>query len=170
MICTLDANALISWVHPRTDSVTIARLEHLFERISKTKGKLIVPTPSLAEAFVHTQDETAAWVELMARKSAFVIAPFDSKAAIECALINRLALGQGHKKVGALDTERWQKIKVDRQIAAIAKVHQSDVLVTDDANLKAVCKHVGINTCLVGELDVPASALQQKLELSTPKK
>jgi predicted nucleic acid-binding protein len=166
MICTLDANALISWIHPSSDDLTIARLDLLFDTIAKSRGKLIVPTPCLAEAFVHTQDETSQWVEIMARKSAFVIAPFDAKAALECAFIDRLAISQGNKRTGTVKTEQWQKIKVDRQIAAIAKVHQSDLLVTNDQNLRTVCKFVGIKTSLVDELLIPEGALQHKLELN----
>ena len=168
MICTLDANALISWIHPSTDELTIARFNTLFETISKSRGKLIVPTPSLAEAFVHTQDETSEWVEIMSRKSSFVVAPFDSKAALECALIDRLALTQGNKRAGTVAAEPWQKIKVDRQIAAIARVHQSDLLVTNDQNLRAICKFVGIKTSLIDDLEVPETALQRKLDLNQP--
>lgn len=169
MICTLDANALISWIHPNTDALTIARLELLFENITKSRGKLIVPTPCLAEAFVHTQDETAEWVEIMSRKSAFVLAPFDAKAALECALIERVAFSKGGKRAGTVSKEPYQKIKIDRQIAAISKVHQTDLLVTGDQNLRAVCKTVGIKTSLVSELEVPVAALQQPLALNHPK-
>jgi hypothetical protein len=141
----------------------------LFENIAKSRGKLIVPTPCLAEAFVHTQNETSDWVEIMSRKSAFVSAPFDAKGFGECALIDRLAISQGGKRAGTVNSEPWQKIKVDRQIASIARVHQSDLLITDDHNLRAVCKFVGIKTALVSELELPVTALQHKLELNQPK-
>lgn len=169
MICTLDANALILWVDKKTDDITVARLELLFEKIAKARGKLIVPTPSLAEALVHTQEATSAWVDAMSRKSAFLVAPFDFKAAMECAFIDRLARVQGHKKAGAVKTEPWQKIKVDRQIAAIAKVHQTDLLITGDVNLQTVCRTIGIGTSDVSDLEAPQSALQRRLELTPPK-
>ena len=169
MICTIDANVLILWASKRTDEVTMARLNHLLETVSAAKGAIIIPTPAVSELLIRTDDGTADWLTALQRRSAVRVASFDIRAATECAMIHRLADKSGGKRSGARAEDAYQKIKVDRQIAAIAKVANSDLLVTDDGGLIAVCRFIGLPTKRVAELDTPASALQGKLPFSPSK-
>jgi predicted nucleic acid-binding protein len=170
MICTLDANAIIVWSSPSSDALQIGRLELLLENVGKAKGVIVLPTPAIAELLVLTDDATANWLGVLQKKSAIKIAPFDLKAAVECAMIHRLAMAKGNKRQGVKKGEAYQKIKVDRQIAAIAKLHQSDLLVTDDANLAIVAQSIGLRTSRLEELEAPASARQISLALTNDKK
>jgi len=163
MICTIDANALILWASPKTDDLTLARLNLLLDAVTKAKGAIIIPTPAVSELLIRTDEGTAAWLQGLQKRSAVRVASFDLRAATECALIHRLAEKAGGKRSGARASDAYQKIKVDRQIAAIAKVANSDLLVTDDGGLIAVCRFIGLPTSRVAELDAPASALQGRL-------
>ncbi len=168
MICTIDANALILWASPKTDDLTLARLNLLLDAVTKAKGAIIIPTPAVSELLIRTDEGTAAWLQGLQKRNAVRVASFDLRAATECALIHRLAEKAGGKRSGARASDAYQKIKVDRQIAAIAKVANSDLLVTDDGGLIAVCRFIGLPTSRVAELDAPASALQGRLPF--PKK
>lgn len=166
MNCTLDANALVSWASATTDQRIIARLDHLLDTVSKTGGVIILPTPAISELLVRAADGTSAWLAALQRRSAVRVASFDVRAATECALIHRLAVSAGGKRKGSKPGEHFQKIKVDRQIAAIARVAGSDLLVTDDENLITVCDFIGLPTKRLSELELPASAAQTKLEFT----
>lgn len=166
MICTLDANALVLWASTSTNGRTLARLDHLLETLSKEGGLIVLPTPAVSELLVRTDSGTAAWLAAVQRRSSVKVVPFDIRAAAECAFIHRLATGAGGKRKGSKVGEPYQKIKVDRQIAAIARVAGSDLLVTDDANLIEVCKFIGLATKRVDELDMPASASQTHLQFN----
>lgn len=169
MIVTLDANAMVTWVSAGHADVDLARLEHLFETVAKAKGRLILPTPALAELFVRTDDGAVnAWLTILQRKQSVRIAPFDVKAAAECAAIHRRAVADGSKRKHVKHAEAYQKIKVDRQIAAIAIVERSTLLITDDDNLQAVAKANSLRVSTVAELPVPSDALQMELDEGVP--
>ncbi|MEO6016133.1 MAG: PIN domain-containing protein [Polaromonas sp.] len=168
MNCTLDANALVSWANNGTDERILARLDHLLETVSKAGGVIILPTPAISELLVRTAEGTAAWLTALQRRSSVRVASFDLRAATECALIHRLAVAAGGKRKGTKSGEHFQKIKVDRQIAAIARVAGADVLITDDENLISVCAFIGLPTKKLNALELPASASQTKLEFVAP--
>lgn len=168
MIYTLDAKALILWSSTKTDELIHARLEFLLERITKSSGLIIIPTPAIAELLVRTEASTQLWLSQMSRKTYIRIAPFDVKAAAECAQMHLSAEGKGSKRAGTKAGEPYQKIKVDRQIVAIARVYGSHVLVSDDAGLREICSNIGLRTHKVEDLELPDSAKQGKLELDAP--
>ena len=85
----------------------------------------------------------------------FEVAPFDQRAAIEVATALRKAKAGPGKRLG-LDA-KWQKIKVDWQIAAIAKVGGADTLYTTDSDLGTIAAEFKIKTIHVAELDLPPS-------------
>ena len=60
-------------------------------------------------------------VDHLQKYSVFSIEPFDTRAAIEVAAMTRDALTAGNKRGNSSAT--WAKVKYDRQIVAIAKVH-----------------------------------------------
>lgn len=166
MITTIDANVLIKWSSPKTDALDRARLELMLDVISKAGGKVIIPTPCLAEFLVATDEATADWLQTLERKRSVVIAPFDRRAAFECALLDRAAIGKGDKKGGR--TEPWQKIKIDRQIVGVARANNSSTLITDDEGLRTTALAVGLSVQRLRDLDVPESARQTNLELVPP--
>lgn len=165
MICTLDACVLVLWANTHTDEGMLARLDHLLESVAKADGVLVLPTPAIGELLVRTDQGTSAWLGALQKRSVVRVAPFDLRAATECAMIHRLAVKAGGKRHGTKSGEHYQKIKVDRQIAAIARVAGSDLLVTDDDNLIAVAQFIGMQVTRPSQLELPSSAAQIDLDL-----
>jgi predicted nucleic acid-binding protein len=62
------------------------------------------------------------------------VVPFDTRAAIELAVMTRNAIDQGDKR-GGVDAP-WNKVKFDRQIVAIAKVAGATTIYSDDLQLR----------------------------------
>jgi len=164
MIVVLDTKCLISWARTDDpDNLDRDRLDHLFANISAAKGRVVLPAPVVAEFLVHSDLGTSDWLVALERKSSIVVAPFDRRAALECALIDRAALASGNKRGGR--KEAWQRIKIDRQIVAIARVAGAVSIVTDDAGLTTTARSVGLQVQSLSELDLPDSARQSKLDL-----
>jgi hypothetical protein len=157
---------LIKWSSPKTDPLDRARLELMLDVISKAGGKVVIPTPCLAEFLVATDEATSEWLQTLERKRAVVVASFDRRAAFECSLLDRAAIGKGDKKGGRV--EPWQKIKIDRQIVGVARANNATTLVTDDEGLRSTALAAGLTVLRLRELDVPESARQGKLELLPP--
>lgn len=164
MICVIDANVLVLWANIHTDERTLLRLENLLDSVGKAGGRVVLPTPAISELLVRAEAGGAAWLSALQRRSSVLIAPFDVRAAAECAMIHRSAIQKAGKRYGTKPGEAYQKIKVDRQIAAIALVHGADLVVTADENLMTVCAHVGISSKRVEELELPTSAAQMKID------
>lgn len=162
MIVALDANCLVAWASPRaTARDDRARLEHLLDTVVAEGGKLIIPTPAFAEFLVGVDEAAAAWINTLDRKRSVFVAPFDKRAAFECSLLDKAALGKGDKKGGR--KEAWQRIKIDRQIVAVARVNQASLIVTNDTGLRASATTAGISACRIDELPLPDSTRQQSL-------
>ena len=162
MIVALDANCLVKWaIQSRSDDT--ARLDELLKAVAAGNGKIIIPMPCFAEYLVGTNEATAQWVNALERRKSVALAPFDRRAAFECALLDRRALSAGDKKGGR--QEPWQKIKIDRQIIAIARVHQADELISDDGGLRSTALSTGLSVRAIADLDLPDSAKQASLDL-----
>lgn len=159
MKVALDANALITWASSK-DEMDIGKLNALFNKASA----VFVPTPALAEFLVGAQGQEYAWLAGMERKSRFKLLPFDRRAAAECAQLERYARAQGIGKQGG-SSAPWQKVKVDRQILAIALVNQADLLISMDSDLVAMAAYCELETASVGDLETPEELRQRSLEL-----
>lgn len=161
MKIAIDANVLVEWV--TGDEFTIARLDALF---AAPDIVLIIPTPALAEFLVGADEVGYQWLNSMEGKSRFQIAAFDRRAAMECALLEAKARRNGNKKGGS--KAAWQKVKVDRQVLAIAKLHGAAFLMTADTQLSQFANGCGMETRVIDDLPLPESVKQRKLELEPP--
>jgi len=85
--------------------------------------------------------------------SVFQIAPFDTKAAVEAADAQSMAIASGDKKSGLSGT--WQCVKVDRQIVAIAKTIGADRVYSDDGDVVSLAKAERISVVSVADLPLP---------------
>ena len=113
------------------------RIDYLVQRLSKAKSKIIIPTPVLSEALVKAGPAASQKViEELQKYAVFSIEPFDTRAALEVAAMSREALASGNKK--GKSTAPWQKVKFDRQIVAIAKVHGVSEIYSDDSDIAAL--------------------------------
>lgn len=158
----LDTNALIYLLDKRAPQHIQDRLKGLLQDVEKSKGQLVIPAPVIAEYLVNAE---AGGAELLTRllQSRFVsIAPFDHVAAEECAAMQRIANATGNKRHPLPKDATWQKVKVDRQIVAIAKVRATRI-VADDGDIHALANAESFPVHTVGSLPLPVWAQQMQL-------
>ncbi len=138
------------------------RVAGLLAGLQKTKTTIIVPTPALSEIMVRAGVEAGQqYLALMARARVFRIVPFDTRAAIETAVMHGHAVA-GEKGKSAT-TATHAKLKYDRQIVAIAKVDGAHTFYTDDLDQKAFAEKQGMTVRGLGDLPVPTETGQHDL-------
>lgn len=138
-----------------------ARVNTLLETLEKQKTKIIIPTPALSEVLIDAGKDMIALLQDIQKNSVFQIIPFDTLAAAELAAITFDAKISGDKKSGSIET--WAKIKFDRQIVAIAKVHKATAIYSDDEGLAKFAQKANIDVIRLVDLPFPDSARQLSL-------
>jgi hypothetical protein len=133
------------------------RIEKLVEELHGLHERVILPTPALCEFLVLAGKDAQQYLYELSIQPGFYIRPFDQMAAIELAAMESLARGKGSKRSPAGAAIPWQKVKFDRQIVAIAKVHQAHTLYSDDGDVKAIAEDAGIKVIPCWELPLPPS-------------
>ena len=151
---------------PPTDPATKQPVEHarrrvdyLVREISKARDKVIIPTPVLTEILYYAGNATDEVLTKL-QQSPFMLAPFGTRAAVECAdALRRL----GHKGKGKNNPQA--KVKFDRQIVAIAVVESVSVIYSDDDDIFGYGKQAGIVVVRSYELDLDPADRQGHLAL-----
>lgn len=133
------------------------RIEHLLEEIDAAKERIIIPAPALSEFLVLAGNDAPAYLNELALQSNIYVQPFDQRAAIELAAMELAARGKGHKRHPVALGTAWQKVKFDRQIVAIAKLHKVRTLYSDDGDVKIIAEDIGIKVVSTWDLSVPKS-------------
>lgn len=159
MAVVFDASVLIDLFNPR-QSDRRAKLDHLVQELQKRRTKILIPTPALTELMVRAGKAREEIHQKLSGKSAFQITPFDSRAAMECALLLEEALDAAGKR-----QLTWSKVKFDWQIVAIAASHNATVIYSDDGDIARYGKRANIDVIKTDDLPLPASALQGSFEL-----
>ncbi len=136
------------------------RVEALVDDLSKRGATVIIPTPCFSELLCAVPDLEKA-ISAINQSTAFDVAPFDERCAIDLAEVVRNAIAAGDKRSSV--SAPWNEIKFDRQIAVIAKVNGADTLYTDDDNQGAFAKHIGLKVRHTWELDLPSGYAQRGL-------
>jgi predicted nucleic acid-binding protein len=178
MVVVFDNNVLCLLLHPEADvpdnpetgrPVDRAqdRMSHLVEQLREQGARILIPTPVLSEFLTFASAE---YLTVIHESTHFEIAAFDQRAAIEAsaALRHAIKCGQG-KKLGLVGN--WQKIKIDRQVVAIAKVNGAETIYTTDRDIQALAKDSGLQTIHVADLQLPPSTtplLDTAAEVSEP--
>ncbi len=162
MILTVDSSALALLVNPSGEPPTDPsgapvphareRIEHLLASLNAT-DTIIVPTPVLAEMLVVADEGAPAVLEQLTGQARLRIEAFDMRAAVETAMMTRAAKAAGDKRGGS--SSPYQKVKVDRQIVAIARVHRSTRLYADDRNLVTFARALDMDVVSTWELPLP---------------
>jgi hypothetical protein len=137
------------------------RFQFLKVQIEKSGNTLLIPTPALAEVLVSIGDAAPAVIELLNRSARFKIADFDQRAAVELAAMTREAIRIGDKKAGSLAP--WQKVKIDRQIIAIARTNQVERIYSDDRGVKHFAELIGMQVVQTWEMPLPPEEPQGTL-------
>lgn len=135
------------------------RVEYLIKKLSKARTKVVIPAPVLSEVLVHAGDAGSDYIQIL-QQSPFRVAPFDTRAAIECAdAIAKLGL----KAKGKENTRA--KVKFDRQIVAIAKVEQVETIYSDDQHIFSIAQQAGLRVVRSFELELDPDDRQGQLVL-----
>src|SRR6266404_2670278 len=148
----VDNTFLSLLIHPKAkpplDPATGKPVEHLADRIEllidrlETDGEtLLIPTPALSEFLVLAGNDGPKYLAEITSNRLFLLADFDTKAAIELAAMNISIRSSGSKRGAAQGT--WAKITFDRQIVAIAKVNNARVIYTDDGEVATFAERQG---------------------------
>lgn len=143
------------------------RVEHLIATISKAGDKIIIPTPSLAEALVHAGEAAERFFTVIRTSRYFQVTPFGTTAAIEAAEIMRKRIAL-HGRLTDAEVKSRAKIKFDIQILAIANVSRAAALYTDDRDLQKLAKAAGLSSQGFLDLPLPPEDDQQSLDLPPP--
>jgi len=142
------------------------RIANLIQTLEKDKTKILIPTPALSEVLVRSGTAGPEYLSQISSSAAFLIAPFDTKAAVELAAMTARALADGDKK-GASD-QTWAKVKFDRQIIAIAKAEGAKVIYSDDRGVRHFGKMEGLTVIGTADLPLPPVDPQGTLPIETP--
>jgi predicted nucleic acid-binding protein len=142
------------------------RIENLIATFEQDGTKVLIPTPALSEILVRAGAAGPAYLETLNGSARFRIVPFDMRAAVELAQMNRQALEAGDKKSGR--AAAWSKIKFDRQILAIARVEGAGVVYSDDEGLRRFGQTAGMKVIGISELPLPPEDPQQQLFSAKP--
>lgn len=167
-VILVDANFIVAYVSPKTNSDDRARIDHFMDGAEKAKSKIVFPMPAIAEFLVGADLAGVEFLNRLDRKTFLVMADFNRAAAFELAQIDRAALNTGDKKDETIAP--WQKIKVDRQIVAIGKSLGAALVISGDGSVRNNALRIGMQGMTIQELELPEAAKQQKLALVPVKK
>lgn len=158
MAVVFDASVLIDLFNKRLTGDRRARLDHLVESLKKTRTKVLIPTPALAEFLVRAGKARELYLNEITNGSSFSIESFDQRAAVECALLLEEAWARGQKS-----KVTHTKFKFDWQIVAIAASRNAKAIYSDDADIANAASRVRIPVHGTDTLPIPSSARQQQM-------
>lgn len=175
MRVVVDSSVLLLFLRPGTSTprdthgtpvpeYAAERVEHLISTLEASDATVVVPAPVLAEILVRaTPEEAATIMRLLNGAAVFEIASFDERAAIELADLMRIELARLGRRKLRDEAETWAKLKFDRQIVAIAKVHGATTIYSHDAGMRTVADRLGIEVLRLDDLPLPPEMLQRDL-------
>jgi hypothetical protein len=129
------------------------RIEFLISDIHGSGERIIIPTPALSEILIKSGDARNDIINVLTRSSKFLIAPFDTRCALELSLMTDAALTKRDKRGGAEGT--WVKVKFDRQIVAIAKTFGARLIYSEDKALRQTAQREGLPALKVADIKIP---------------
>ena len=97
-VILVDANFIVAYVSPKTNSDDRARIDHFMDCAEKAKSKIVFPMPAIAEFLVGADLAGVEFLNRLDRKTFLVMADFNRAAAFELAQIDRAAINMGNKK------------------------------------------------------------------------
>jgi hypothetical protein len=140
------------------------RIEYLVQQLEKAAAKIVIPTPALSEALVRAGVIGSQEIlEKLQKYAVFRVEPFDQRAAMEVAAMTRDAIAKGNKRGQSNAT--WAKVKFDRQIVAIAKVHGATKIYSDDGDIRTLGQKSKIEVVSIADLPLPPQKQQMDLDL-----
>lgn len=157
----IDNNVLVAWLTAKDQEISYTKLQYGLKQLEENKQRLIIPTPVLAEFLVVANNARYDFIERLSKSKAVNLAAFDARCAVECSLLTASARAKEDKFYGAEPEEGLrQKIKIDEQIVAIARVNRCETILTHDKDIHNIAKRVGIRAIRVADLPFPPQAAQ----------
>ncbi len=126
------------------------RIDLLIKSLNDSKKRILIPTPVLAEYLVRAGEDKNLRLNEFTTSKTFVVAAFDIRAAIECAMIE-----DGDSRSGKKTGEPRTKVKFDRQILAVAISRKAAVIYTGDIGLASVARNNKLHVVMTWEVPLP---------------
>jgi hypothetical protein len=128
------------------------RIDYLIGDIHGRGGQIVIPAPALSELLIGVGHSRSQILHEFTKTPKFIIAPFDTRAAIELALMTDRV--SKHSKKGD-SGGTWAKVKFDRQIVAICRVYSVTTIYSEDADIRKIAESEGIAVKTVADLPLP---------------
>jgi len=129
------------------------RVEFLISDIHGSGERVIIPTPALSEILVKSGSARNEIIQTLTKSPKFLVAPFDTRCALELSLMTDAAFKRKDKRDGATGT--WVKVTLDRQIVAIAKTFEARAIYTEDSGVRAIATREGLAVSSVEDIKIP---------------
>ncbi|SRR6266566_1842829 len=130
------------------------RVDYLIGSIHGAGNRIVIPAPALSELLIAVGHSRKQILHELTHNPKFLIAPFETRAALELSLMAEDSLVRTGKKRG--DAEgTWAKVKFDWQIVAIAKVCNVSTIYSEDPDIRKLAASEGIKGKGVADLPLP---------------
>jgi hypothetical protein len=153
-----DSTYLIDLFNPRLQGGRRAALDFLVAELSKTRTRILIPSPCLTELLVRAGTARDKYLQQLQSSSAFEVIPYDRRAATECALLLEAAWDVKNQKAVSRT-----KFKFDWMIVACAASRNVQRIYSDDGDILRCATQVPIQTVKQADLPVPSSARQLRI-------
>ena len=130
------------------------RVDYLIGSLQGSGERIVIPSPALAELLIAVGHSRSQILHELTHSPKFLIAPFDTKAALELSLFAETIRKQAGKKRGE-SGGTWAKVKFDWQIVTISKVQNVSTVYSEDPDIKKLAASVGIKAKSVADLPLP---------------
>ena len=153
-----DSTYLIDLFIPRLQGDKRVALDFLVAELSKTRGRIQIPSPCLTELLVRAGSARDKYVQQLGSSSAFEVISYDRRAATECALLLDAAWDSKTQK-----NITKTKFKFDWMIVACAASRNVQRIYSDDVDILRCAAQVGIKTIKQADLPIPAELRQLRI-------
>jgi|HubBroStandDraft_6_1064221.scaffolds.fasta_scaffold01238_13 hypothetical protein len=131
------------------------RIDYLIGSLQGSGERIVIPSPALAELLIGVGHSRSQILHELTHSPKFLIAPFDTKAALELALlVEAVARKHAGKKKGD-SGGTWAKVKFDWQIVAISRTQNVSTIYSEDPDIKRLAAFVDITVKSVADLPLP---------------
>ncbi len=130
------------------------RIDYLIGSLQGSGERIVIPSPALAELLIAVGHSRSQIIHEFTHSPKFLIAGFDTKAALELALLADTVRKQAGKKKGD-SGGTWAKVKFDWQIVTICKAQNVSTIHSEDPDIKKLAPLVGINVKSAADLPLP---------------
>lgn len=133
----------------------VARINFFVHRMSAAGHRILIPTPALAEFLCGAGAAGPDYLATISRSRHFRVAAFDERAAVELAAHHIEGARAFGKRGGAEPDAPWQKIKIDRQIVAVATMERAATIYSNDRDIAALAAQHEIEVVSMRDLPDP---------------